>query len=91
MADIRSPRLLYFKGVLFLLLGVLASGILLAEHPDLKFAALLVLAIWAFARAYYFVFYVIEHYIDPKFKFSGLWAFAQYLLSQRGAGKTGSE
>lgn len=89
MADIRNPRILYLKGVLFLFLGVLASGILLAEHPDLKFAALLGLAIWAFARAYYFVFYVIEHYIDPDFKFSGLWAFAQYLLRQRNMGKKG--
>ena len=91
MADMQRPRLLYIKGALFLLLGVLASGLLLAEHPDLKFAALLALAIWSFARAYYFVFYVIEHYIDPKFKFSGLWAFAQYVLSQRGAGKKGRE
>ena len=91
MADIQSPRLLYIKGALFLLLGILASGILLAEHPDLKFAALLALAIWSFARAYYFVFYVIEHYIDPKFKFSGLWAFALYVLSQRSVGKKGGE
>ena len=83
MADIRSPRLLYFKVVLFLFLGVLSAGLLLAEHASWKFAALLALSIWSFARAYYFVFYVIQHYIDPEFKFSGLWAFAQYLLRQR--------
>jgi hypothetical protein len=80
MADIRSPKLLYLKGALFLFLGVLASGLLLAEHADWKFAALLALAIWGFARAYYFVFYVIEHYIDPGYKFAGLWDFARYLL-----------
>lgn len=83
MADIRSPKLLYLKGALFLFLGVLASGLLLAEHPDWKFAALLALAIWAFARSYYFVFYVIEHYIDPEFKFAGLWDFARYLLRRK--------
>ena len=83
MADIRSPKLLYLKGALFLLLGVLASGLLLAEHPDWKFAALLALSIWAFARAYYFVFYVIEHYIDPEFKFCGLWDFGRYLLNRK--------
>jgi hypothetical protein len=87
MADIRSPKLLYLKGALFFFLGVLASGILLAEHFDLKFAALLGLAIWAFARTYYFIFYVIEHYIDPKFKFSGLWALVRYLVRRRGSGK----
>jgi hypothetical protein len=80
LADIRSPRVLYFKGVLFLFLGILAAGILLGEHPNLKTAALLLLAIWGFARAYYFAFYVIEHYVDPAFKFSGLWDFAQYAI-----------
>jgi hypothetical protein len=87
MPDIRSPRLLYFKGALFLILGLLSAGLLLAEHASWKSAALLVLAIWSFSRAYYFVFYVIEHYIDPEFKFSGLWAFAQYFLRRRTAEK----
>lgn len=82
MADIRSPKLLYLKGALFLFLGLLASGLLLAEHADWKFATLLALAIWAFARAYYFVFYVIEHYIDPGYKFAGIWDFARYVLSR---------
>jgi hypothetical protein len=80
VADVRSPRVLYFKGGLFFFLGILASGILLAAHPDLKTAALLLLAIWGFARAYYFAFYVIEHYVDPAFKFSGLWEFARYAI-----------
>jgi hypothetical protein len=83
MADIRSPKLLYLKGALFLLVGALASGLLLAEHADWKFTALLALAIWSYARAYYFVFYVIEHYIDPGYKFAGLWDFARYLLNRK--------
>jgi hypothetical protein len=87
MADIRSPKLLYLKGALFLLLGALASGLLLADHADWKTAALLALAIWSFARAYYFVFYVIEHYIDPKFKFAGLWDFARYVFRRRDGNK----
>jgi hypothetical protein len=80
MADIRSPRLLYLKGALFLGLGVLASAILLIEHPDAKTAALLALATWAFARAYYFAFYVVEHYIDPHHKYAGLLSFFRYTL-----------
>ena len=64
MADIRSLRLLYLKGGLMLGVGLLASALLLAEHPSWKVAGLLALAIWGFARAYYFAFYVIEHYID---------------------------
>ncbi|HYO52222.1 hypothetical protein [Archangium sp.] len=78
--DIKSPRILYLKGFLFVLLGLLASILLLVEHPSLRTAVLLAVAVWAFARAYYFVFYVIQHYIDGKYRFSGLWSFVQYLL-----------
>jgi hypothetical protein len=84
MSDIRNPRLLYLKGALFLVLGLMAAGILLAEHPELRFATLLAVAIWAFARAYYFAFYVIEHYVDPGYKFAGLWSFVQYNIRGKG-------
>ncbi len=83
MTDITSPRLLYLKGFLMLLGGLLASATLLLEHPDWKLAALLVVAVWCFARAYYFAFYVIEHYVDDGYRFSGLWSFARYLLDRR--------
>jgi hypothetical protein len=84
MADITNPRLIYAKGFLFLLGGLLASGLLLAEQPTLKVAALLAVAVWCFARFYYFAFYVIEHYVDPGYRFAGLWSFARYLLRRRG-------
>ncbi len=83
MADIKSPRLLYIKGGLMLLVGLLASGLLIAEHPTAKVAFLLALAIWGFARAYYFVFYVIEHYIDSSYKFAGLWDFIRRTWNRR--------
>ena len=40
MADLTSPRLIYFKGFLFLCAGSLAAGLLILEHPTLKVAAL---------------------------------------------------
>ena len=83
LGDIRNPRLLYAKAILLLLAGVLASVLLLREHPTLRTAALLVVAIYCFCRAYYFAFYVIEHYADPQFKFAGLFAFLRYCLSRR--------
>jgi hypothetical protein len=83
MADITNPRLIYAKGFLFLLGGLLASALLLAEQPTLKVAALLAIAVWCFARFYYFAFYVIEHYVDPGYRFAGLWSFARYLLRRR--------
>lgn len=78
--DLSNPKLLYLKGGLFALLGVLSGSLILIELPSLRVAALLALCVWAFARAYYFVFYVIQHYIDPGYKFAGLGSFLKYLL-----------
>lgn len=83
MADLKDPRLIYLKGFLFLGGGCLASALLLAEQPTLKVAFLLTVAVWCFARCYYFAFYVIEHYVDSEFRFAGLWAFAKYLVRRR--------
>ena len=83
MGDIKSPTLLYLKGALFVLLGAAAVTAILLKYPDIYLAALLAIAIWAFCRAYYFAFYVIQHYLDPEFRFAGLLAFAQYLLRRR--------
>lgn len=78
--DLTSRRALLFKGWLFLLLGLLAAGSLLALNFSWQNVALLLIALWAFCRWYYFMFYVIEHYVDPSFKFAGLGSFLRYLL-----------
>ena len=83
MADLKDSRLIYLKGFLFLGGGCLASALLLADQPTLKVAFLLAVAVWCFARCYYFAFYVIEHYVDSQFRFAGLWAFAKYLVRRR--------
>lgn len=80
MKDLTSPVLIYVKGLLFLVLGFLASLLLYLQLPTLKVAAFLVLAICSFCRAYYFAFYVIERYIDPSYRFSGLLSYARYLF-----------
>lgn len=83
MTDITDVRLLYAKGALFMLCGLLASGLLLHIHPGYREAFLIVVAIWCFSRAYYFAFYVIEHYVDPGYRFAGLGSFVTYLWSRR--------
>jgi hypothetical protein len=83
MADITNPKLIYAKGFLFLFAGVLASALLLLESPTWKVAFLLAVAVWCFARFYYFAFYVIEHYVDPGYRFAGLWSFVKYLFRKR--------
>ena len=80
MKDLTSPTWIKLKGALFLLLGITAAVLLWLESPTWKTALLLMLALWCFCRAYYFAFYVIEHYVDPAYKFSGLGSFVAYLL-----------
>lgn len=79
MTDLTRPALLYLKAALFCVLGGLAALLLLWQRP-LSDALLLALTVWAFARAYYFVFYVIEHYIDPGYCYAGLWDFCRYVV-----------
>ena len=80
MRDLRSPNWIKLKAVLFLFLGLLSSILLLLNAPMLRVFVLLSLAVWCFCRFYYFAFYVIEHYVDPSFRFSGLLSVAHYLL-----------
>jgi hypothetical protein len=83
MKDITDKRLLWLKGMLFVVTALVASGLILLESPGVRTALLLLIAIWASCRAYYFAFYVIEHYVDPTFKFSGLGSFLRYALRRR--------
>lgn len=83
MQDLKSPMALWVKGILFLLLGVGSAVMVLAEAGTPKVALLLVLAVWGFCRAYYFAFYVIEKYVDPSHRFSGLISFARYCCRRR--------
>ncbi len=83
MGHLTHPKLIYLKGALFLLGGTLASAAILLEHPTVRTSLLLSLAVWCFARFYYFCFYVIHHYVDPAYGFSGLWSFARYLAGAR--------
>lgn len=83
MADLQRRSLIYLKGALFLIGGTMAAGLILFEMPTLRTALLLGIAIWCFARFYYFAFYVIQHYVDPGYRFAGLWDFAKYWFRQR--------
>jgi hypothetical protein len=83
MRDLSDPRWIKLKGILFLLLGMGSATLLLMERPSVREALLLALAVWAFCRAYYCAFYVIERYVDPSFRFSGLLAFARYVWARR--------
>ncbi|HEY6372988.1 MAG TPA: hypothetical protein VIX37_20590 [Candidatus Sulfotelmatobacter sp.] len=82
MRNLTNPAWIKVKGALLLLLGLLASTLILLQRPSLQGGVLLVIAIWAFCRFYYFVFYVIEHYVDPTYRFTGLLSFVRYLIGR---------
>ncbi|MEP6672775.1 MAG: hypothetical protein ABJF10_26660 [Chthoniobacter sp.] len=86
MADLTNPKVIKLKGALFLVAGVLSATLLLVDAPTIRTAALLAIAIWSFCRFYYFAFYVIEHYVDPSFRFAGLGAFLRYWWKSRKKG-----
>lgn len=86
MRDLQNPAAMWLKAVLLLAIGAAASILLIIEVGSLRGVLLLAIAIWAFCRAYYFAFYVIEKYVDPEYRFSGLLSFLKYWL-RRNRGK----
>jgi hypothetical protein len=83
MKDLSNPFWIKLKGVLFLLIGIVAAIFVFLDNPKWQTVVLLVLAVWSFCRFYYFAFYVIEKYVDPTYKFSGLISFMHYLFQGR--------
>ena len=83
MKDLTSATAIKFKGLLFLAIGLLAAALLVLEHPTWKVGTLLVVCVWCFCRFYYFAFYVIERYVDSRYKFSGLGSFLVWLFKSR--------
>ena len=84
MKDLSNPFWIKLKGILFLLIGIVAAALVFLDNPKWQTAVLLALAIWSFCRFYYFAFYVIEKYVDPGYKFSGLISFIRYFFKKRG-------
>ena len=81
--DLKNPRLIKLKAVLFLLIAAGASALLILRTPELASVVLLGLALWAACRCYYFAFYVLHHYVDPSFRYSGLLSLLRYLFQAK--------
>ena len=80
LLGLAGPFLPILQGLLFLLIGLVSGLLLVLEAPTWKVFGLLAICVWCFCRFYYFAFYVIKRYVDPTFRFSGLGAFAKYLM-----------
>ncbi len=81
MRDLADPRWMYTKAALLLVILFFCCALMLVEVPTWRTAALLALVIWTSARLYYFLFYVIERYIDPSYRFSGIGSALRYFLT----------
>lgn len=81
--DLTSPWWIYTKAVGFVMIGLAASALILLQMPRWDVAIYLAISIWAFARAYYFAFYVVEHYIDPNYRYAGLISFLKHIWKTR--------
>jgi uncharacterized RDD family membrane protein YckC len=83
MSDLTNPRWMYIKASLLLVIGMTSGFLLWSQTPTLMTVLLVVLVAWSFARAYYFVFYVIEKYVDPGYRFAGVLDFIRYCFLRR--------
>ena len=86
--DLKSAGVIHIKGWLFLVLAIIASIGLLIQNPSWQNLALLAIALWAASRWYYYMFYVIEKYVDPSYKFAGLGSFLRYCIAKESKKKS---
>ena len=84
--DLTSSKWIYTKGFLLLLISLISAALILIQVPRWDILALLLICLWASCRSYYFAFYVIQNYVDPNYRFSGLFDFTRYLLSRNPQG-----
>ncbi len=70
--DLKSKRLIVLKGWLFLAAELLAAAGLLLQSWSWRTAVLVGVLAWASARLYYFLFYVLEKYVDPSLRYAGV-------------------
>lgn len=82
--DLSSKGLIVAKGLMFLALAGVTATLLLLEAPSLRVAALIVILVWASCRFYYFLFYVLQHYVDTGLRYAGLLALLGQISRTRG-------
>jgi hypothetical protein len=83
MPDITSKNVMVLKGILFLFIIIGSSTILLIDHPTIRAVLALCVLIWSSARFYYFLFYVLEKYVDSRLRYAGFLALLSALWSRR--------
>jgi glucan phosphoethanolaminetransferase (alkaline phosphatase superfamily) len=79
--DLKSKQVIYLKAIFFVLILLLSMVLnLISDELSLRIVSI-VFIVWSSARIYYFMFYVIEYYVDGEFHFSGIYDFLKYIFS----------
>lgn len=91
MTDIKSKKLIVLKGILFLAIILAPALLLIGKDPTVTTAFAVCTLIWASARFYYFLFYVLERYVDPGLRYAGLLSLCAALIKRRRAGPPSRE
>lgn len=91
--DLTDPRLMALKAGLFVLAFALCGVVVAVMHIRGDRAGLwwsvgaYLLGGWCLSRSYYFAFYVITAYCDPRFRYSGVWSAVRWVMC-RGDGES---
>ena len=83
MTDLQSKRWIVAKGMAFGAIAVAAAVLVLWESTSVRTAVLLMLLVWAACRFYYFLFYVLERYVDPRLRYAGILALIRTIIAKR--------
>jgi hypothetical protein len=74
--------LIVAKGVLSLCLAIVSFALILLESLSIRVAVLAVVLVWASCRFYFFLFYVLEKYVDPNLCYAGILALVRAIVRQ---------
>ena len=80
MTDLTSKGWIVAKGAMFAMIAALSAALILVELPSLRIVLLLIVLVWAACRFYYFLFYVLERYVDPGLRYAGIWSLLGTLM-----------
>ena len=86
MGNLKSKKLIVLKGVLFLLILCAAIATIVVLTRDWLISALLIMVIWSSMRFYYFLFYVLERYVDPRLKYAGVFSLLMAIARRPASG-----
>ncbi len=70
--DLTDKRWIVAKGLLFFVIVAVSGALLIIEDDRWIRLGLVLLLIWSSARAYYFLFYVLERYVGVEGRYAGL-------------------